>query len=182
MNGSLYFVAIIPPQQVCDAIIPVKLDFKERFNSRHALRLVPHITLKAPFSSPEHHTVTDWFSNIPAGVSPFAQELKNFNCFANKRNPVIFIEPVLNEALKQLQRNIVLDFKKHFPAVPAPQNEVSFHPHMTVGYRDLSYENFGMAWNEYREKKFEATFMVENFCLLQHNRKQWNIITTCALA
>jgi 2'-5' RNA ligase len=178
---SLYFVAIIPPQELCDAITAVKNDFKERFSSKHALRLIPHITLKAPFSSANEAKVKDWFSNVPSTVPPFQQRLHHFNCFSNKRNPVIFIEPELNDALKQLQRDIIADFKKNFATIPVPQNELNFHPHITVGYRDLSYENFLLAWSEYRDKSFDASFRVENFCLLQHDRKQWNTISKYSL-
>lgn len=177
---SLYFVAIIPPQELCDAITAIKEDFKERFNSRHALRLIPHITLKAPFSHAGHQRVLNWFTGISPTVHPFEQRLHHFNCFSGKRNPVIFIEPELNDSLKQLQQDIIADFKKNF-AIPIPGNELSFHPHITVGYRDLSYENFLLSWREYRDKNFDASFSVENFCLLQHDRKQWNIISKHSL-
>jgi 2'-5' RNA ligase len=176
MMQQLYFVAIIPPPGLRGAITDIKQDFKERFNSKHALRLVPHITLKAPFSCNDDQRVIDWFTNIPVAVSPFEQKLHNFNCFANKRNPVIFIDPELGPALKQLQKEVILDFKNNFPSIQVPQNELRFHPHMTVGYRDLSYENFKLAWSEYKDRTFDVSFMVENFCLLQHDKKQWNII------
>jgi 2'-5' RNA ligase len=176
MMSSLYFVAIIPPDDICEQITAIKHDFKKRFNSKHALRLIPHITLKAPFSSADHQQVLDWFANIPIHTTPFEQRLNNFNCFANKRNPVIFIEPVLGEPLKELQKNIIQNFKRTFSSIPVSQNELKFHPHMTVGYRDLSHDNFQLAWSEYKHKTFSASFMVDNFCLLQHDRKQWDII------
>jgi len=173
--SSIYFVAIIPPVEICDQINAIKQNFKERFESQHALRLIPHITLKSPFST-DHQQVMDWFQNIKLNIHPFRQLLVNFNCFANKRNPVIFIEPELNEALKQLQRSIVQGFKSAFPLIQVPQNELQFHPHITVGYRDLSFQHFETAWELYKNKQFSATFLVENFCLLQHDKKQWNII------
>jgi 2'-5' RNA ligase len=174
--SRLYFVAIIPPPGVCRQVTIIKEDFRDRFNSTHALRVVPHITLKAPFSVNDNQQVPDWFNDIPVTIPPFEQKLTNFNCFDNKRNPVVFIEPELSEALEQLQETVVQDFRQSFPSIPILQNELSFHPHITVGYRDLGFENFQLAWSEYQNKSFEASFLVENFCLLQHDRKQWNII------
>jgi 2'-5' RNA ligase len=174
--SRLYFVAIVPPHEVCERITIIKKDFRDRFNSKHALKLMPHITLKAPFSVNDDRQVLGWFNNIPVTISAFEQKLTNFNCFANKRNPVIFIEPELSNELKQLQHTIIQDFKQHFPSIPIPQNEFSFHPHITVGYRDLGFENFQLAWREYQSKNFAASFSVENFYLLQHDRKQWHIL------
>jgi 2'-5' RNA ligase len=183
MMSCLYFVAIIPPKDICEAITKIKEDICERFNTKHALRLIPHITLKAPFSisTHRHQSIVTWFQDIPPVVQPFLQELNSFNCFANKNNPVIFIEPVLSSPLKLLQVSIITEFRKEFPDVPVSQNELRFHPHITVGYRDLAYENFQSAWREYRDKSFKASFKVENFSLLQHDRKQWNIIASRSL-
>jgi 2'-5' RNA ligase len=175
---NLYFIAIIPPQEICDAVTTIKRDFAERFGSRHALKVIPHITLKAPFSFPadEHHRLLQWFRENPVTGEPFQQKLKDFGSFENKRNPVIFIEPELNDALKQLQSTIIQYFRRSFPFIQVPSNEFTFHPHMTVAYRDLGFENFQLAWDEYISKPFGASFIVDRFHLLQHDKKQWNSI------
>lgn len=183
-SSSLYFIAIIPPPDICSEIIAVKNDFRERFRSMHALRTIPHITLKAPFSitDEERNALVDWFNEFDAGIAPFNQALHNFSCFAGRRNPVIFIEPQMNVSLKSLQEKIVSGIKQRFPDVSVAANENYFHPHVTVGYRDLTYDNFTLAWEEYRNKTFNRVFRVENFCLLQHDRKQWNIVAVHPLS
>lgn len=183
-ESTLFFIAVIPPPELCEAITQVKEDFHQRFHSRHALRLIPHITLKAPFSVPssQRGMVTDWFNTIPATVGCFEQRLEHFNCFRNKRNPVIFIVPELNSCLQQLQRIVIAAFKERFPELPVSPNELEFKPHITVAYRDLTYANFIAAWNEYAEKKFDTAFRVENFYLLQHDKKQWNVVASHSLA
>lgn len=158
MSNVLFFVAIIPPEDICERITSIKYDFRDRFGSRHALRLVPHITLKAPFGVPvaETGTVVDWFYHIPLNPGPFPQALQNFKSFSSRRNPVIFIEPELTPELQFLQQAVLADFMRAFPTISPAQNEFHFHPHITVGYRDLDYT-------------------VDNFCLMQHDKKQWNI-------
>src|SRR6476619_3234024 len=95
-RSNLYFIAIIPPDEICETVTIIKQDFADRFRSKKALKVVPHITLKAPFKFPasENIELLQLFALTPVLVHPFRQELKDFGCFANKRNPVIFIEPV----------------------------------------------------------------------------------------
>lgn len=177
-KANLYFIAIIPPPEIREAVTAIKKDFAERFKSSKALRVIPHITLKAPFKFPaEQHTeLLRWFALTPVTVNSFQQELKNFGSFANKRNPVIFIEPVINKSIKQLQKNVLNHFIKSFGKEQVAQNEYKFNPHMTVAYRDLLFNHFNIAWEEYKAKNFEAVFEVNSFHLLQHDGKKWESV------
>lgn len=180
---NLYFVAIIPPQELCDKITAIKQDFAERFGSKHALKVIPHITLKAPFSvyKDAHDVVVNWFKNIPVDIPAFEQKLKNFGSFSNKRNPVIFIEPELSSALKQLQKLVLHQFIKSFPSIQVPLNEKKFYPHITIAYRDLTYADFQLAWDEFISKNFESVFLVNEIHLLQHDGGKWNSIARNSL-
>lgn len=177
-KANLYFIAIIPPQEIREAITAIKQDFAERFKSSKALKVIPHITLKAPFKFPaEKHTeLLRWFASTNVTTNSFQQELKDFGSFANKRNPVIFIEPVMNESLKTLQRNVLNHFINELGKEQVAQNEYKFNPHMTVVYRDLTYHQYKIAWEEYQSKKFEATFEVRSFHLLKHDGKKWESV------
>src|SRR5438105_3041247 len=128
--SNLYFIAIIPPNKICESITTIRQEFADRFKSKKALKVIPHITLKAPFkfTAQDHMALLRWFALTPVSVHPFQQELKNFGCFANKRNPVIFIEPVINELLATLQKNVVGHFIKSFGKNQVAQNELKFNP------------------------------------------------------
>jgi 2'-5' RNA ligase len=180
---NLYFIAIIPPQGVCNEITAFKNDFANRFNSVKALKVVPHITLKAPFKLPtvEHAALLDWFQKLYINLYPFAIELKDFGAFHNSRSPVVFVNPIMNASLYSLQGEVLKSFIAAYPDVPIPFPELKFFPHITIAYRDLQPQMFKKAWEEYSEKKFEATFEVVNFHLLQHDGKKWNIISTYPL-
>ncbi len=177
-SSNLYFIAIIPPDEICEAVTTIKQDFADRFKSKKALKVMPHITLKAPFKFPaqEQTSLLRWFALTPVSIHPFQQMLKDFGSFANKRNPVIFIEPVMNKSLSMLQKNVINHFVKAFGKDQVAQNEFKFNTHMTVAYRDLLFQQFKIAWEEYKTKKFEANFEVNSFYLLQHDGKKWNSI------
>lgn len=180
---NLYFIALIPPIDVSDAITKFKEDFSERFSSHKALKVMPHITLKAPFMLPDvaHKDLLLWFKKLFIGVDLFTVELNNFAAFHNKYNPVVFINCVMNTGLYSLQNEIIRSFKTSFWFIKPHDVDLKFKPHMTVAYRDLSPEAFQKAWVEYKAKEYKAVFEVKEFYLLQHNTRKWDIIATYPL-
>jgi 2'-5' RNA ligase len=176
---NLYFIAVIPKRELREKITAFKQDFAKRFNSSKALKVYPHITLKAPFKYPSnaYNRVLDWFENLQINQQPFTIELKDFDAFPNKMNPVIFIHPEPNVQLQFMQQEIINDFKIFLPAA-VHSTDIKFNPHVTVAYRDLDGDNFYKAWQEYKHKKFNASFEVDAFYLLQHDSKKWNLIAT----
>ena len=182
-SSNLYFIAIIPKRELREKITAFKQDFAKRFNSKYALRVFPHITLKAPFKfSPDmHEELLRWFNDLHILQKQFSIQLKNFGAFENKRNPVVFVQPIITKELQSLQQQLISSFNSVFPGNIHP-TDLDFHPHMTIAYRDLSFEMFKQAWNEYKHKSFNATFEVDAIYLLQHDSKKWNIISTHNLA
>ena len=54
-------------------------------------------------------------------------------------------------------------------------NSRPFKPHMTVAFRDLRKPHFQLAWNEFNNRKFKETMLVDSLALLKHNGKVWKI-------
>ncbi|HEU4576049.1 MAG TPA: 2'-5' RNA ligase family protein [Chitinophagaceae bacterium] len=170
---GLYFIAILPPPQIMQEVTAIKQEFAGRFQSRHALKVPPHITLKEPFQmlfkneAPLSTALNTFFNKFDS----FEIALRNFGCFANKQNPVIFIQPDENLFLQKLYQGL-MDFlqKTGFfrAAITRP-----FHPHMTVAYRDLSMDNFKKAWLEFSKRTYYETFSVTEIWLLHHTGNVW---------
>lgn len=179
----LYFLAITMPDEISKKIIEIQENISTRFGSRASLKVMPHITLKAPFKCPvvTHPIVLDWFENLNIKVSRFDLELKDFGAFHNKNQPVIFINPEPNVTLMKLQKQVLEEFQNVFPEISVMNLEINFHPHVTVAYRDLTIESFREAWPEFQVKKFSETLEVYNFHLLKHDGKRWNIVRSFSL-
>jgi 2'-5' RNA ligase len=182
MKTSLFFIALIPNRESREKINTFKLDFSKRFGSSKALKVYPHITLKAPFKCSEggKSELLNWFTQMNTRQEPFSIELNGFGAFHNKHNPVVFINPVINSDLIQLQKELMIGFNSIFPAYIHPV-DVNFKPHITVAYRDLTPEKFSEAWQEYKHKPFNDVFDVTAIYLLEHDRNKWNIISTYKL-
>ena len=175
----MYFIAVIPPQEIRDAITEFKKDIAVRFQSKAALRIIPHITLKAPFRVPasDHEDLIRWFQNCRVSVPPFQQQIRDFGSFRNGRNPVLFVKPVMNEYLRQLHNEVIQNFSDGYSSEKVLKSETDFHPHITVVYRDLKFSMFKQAWREYSTKQYSATFEVTDFHLLRHDGRVWNSIS-----
>lgn len=180
---NLYFIALIPERGLREKINIIKKDFALRFNSNAALKVYPHITLKAPFKCPvkEHDELMEWFFELNSFPKTFSVRLDGFGVFDNKTHPVVFIKPELSSDLNFLQKELIASFSSLMPEDVHPV-DLNFKPHITVAYRDLRPDMFTEAWNEYRTKPFQEIFSVTAFYLLQHDTKKWNIISTHTLS
>ena len=175
---NLYFIALLPPENISNEINAFKQEIAKYYESNRALRVMPHITLKAPFKleSEKHILLLEWFRHIPVPVSSFNIELNGFGAFDNSKNPVIYVKPVNNDLLSKLQNEIITDFEKAFPEAGISYIERNFKPHMTIAYRDLQYSMFAKAWPNFKDREYNTEFMAESICLLQHDGRQWNLI------
>ena len=178
----LFFIAIVPTKNVADAITAIKHDFAARFGSSRALRVMPHITLKAPFKMPESKRagLLQWFGKLDLKCAAFDVILKDFGAFDNPENPVIFVKPETSALLEKLQTAIIDKVSSLLPKAVG-MTDTHFHPHMTVAYRDLTRENFENAWAEYQHRAFSASFRADAICLLEHDGTKWNIVATLPL-
>lgn len=173
-----YFIAIIPPGNISAQIRAFQNEFKESYKSVASLKNMPHITLKAPFITDAlyHESILNWFRILPLDFKPFTIKLLNFGAFNHPKNPVIFVQPLLNNALHNLQKAVINSFQTSFPQIALHFYEQQFKPHITIAYRDLNYTEFERAWNDYNTKKYNAHFIADSVYLLQHNGNEWRVL------
>lgn len=159
---KLYFIAIYPPQQIIDEVRMFKKDFAQNYNNSKALKNEAHITLFPPFSRELEleNDIIEAFRKIDTHISPFEIVLDGFGSFPNPKNPVIFVHPEENDPLKDLHSKV----KKQFNFI-----NTSFNPHVTVGYRNLSFDNYLKAWEIYKNKEYKTSFIVDKITLLRHD-------------
>ncbi|MEI7487758.1 MAG: 2'-5' RNA ligase family protein [Chryseobacterium sp.] len=160
---KLYFIAIYPPQQIIDEVKIFKHDLALNYNNSKALKNDAHITLFPPFSREIEleEDIHIAFQKIDTNISPFEITLNGFHGFPNK-NPVLFVKPEENEHLIELYNKV----KQHFNFI-----RYAFNPHMTVGYRDLSFDNYLKALEVYKNKNYKTKFLVDKIILLRHDGK-----------
>lgn len=161
---KMYFIAIYPPEEIIQQIKEFKRDLAISFHSSKALKNDAHITLFPPFSRELEleEDIHIAFQKIDTTLSPFEIELNGFESFPNPKSPVIFVHPEDNIQLKNLYNRV----KQQFNFA-----KYSFTPHMTIGYRDLTWENYLKAWEKYQHKEYKTKFLVNKILLLRHDGK-----------
>ena len=157
----MYFIAIYPPQEIIEEIKVFKRDLAIHYGNSKALKNEAHITLFPPFSreielEDDIHVA---FQKINTEIEPFEIELNGFGSFPNPNNPVLFVQPESSPLLEELYHHVKQQFNF---------GKYSFHPHMTVGYRNLNWENYLKAWEKYKTKEYKTKFLVDKIILLRH--------------
>jgi 2'-5' RNA ligase len=179
-SENLYFIAIIPPEPIYAEALALKHHFKDQYNSKAALNSPPHITLHMPFKWKESKE-----ADLISGLETFSKKQNAFeiqlNNFAAFEPRVIFIDVIKNEKLATLQKQVKRFCKAQLNIFNADYKDIAYHPHLTVAFRDLKKPEFYKAREEFKERKFEASFSVEAITLLKHDENGWEVFKQLAL-
>ena len=175
MKDSLYFIAVVPNEGVSSEVESFKKEVAEKFGSNHALRSPPHITLHMPFKWKNHKELVmlDLIGNLNDEITPFQIELNGFDFFEPR---VVFVNVEENKELENLQSKVVRECRKKLNLDNANYKDRPFHPHMTIGFRDLKKPAFYQAKAYYENKTYFAQFELKKITLLKHDGKKWQVI------
>jgi 2'-5' RNA ligase len=169
---SLYMIAIVPPEELRIRIEKVRFEFAAAYHCSEALRPPVHITLYPPYKDDKIHesAVIALLQQWAAQQKCFPVSLQNFGSF--ERNGVIFIDVEKSKELKALHKSLTTQMTKllELHQLDRPKD---FHPHFTIGYRDIPKDLFPGAVKDYRPRKFEASFEVNEIVLWKHSGKNW---------
>ena len=173
-NKQLCFIALLPPPEVQAEANAIKAHFAEAYESFHAQKSPPHITLKAPFKWP-----IEQLPNLKTTLEEFSQNqsavpvtLSGFGAFPPR---VIYVHLEKTPDLLAMEKALLSNLEDKLGLVDRVAQSRSFVPHMTVAFRDLSKSNFRKAWAIYQEKRFDYQFTVNELTLLLHNGKFWEV-------
>lgn len=172
---KLYFLALVPPDDLSIEITKLKQYFFDKYQSKASLRSPPHITLHMPFKwdeAKEQHII-EFLDKFSKERHSFNLTLENYGAFIPR---VIFIGVNNSQNLNDLQKDLTSFMKFNFNIFNSNYKEQAFHPHITLAFRDLKKRFFFEAWEEFKDKEFAAEFTVQSFSILKHNGKEWEIL------
>ena len=171
---QLYYVAVIPDEELCRQIHDLKLHIAYTYHSKAALKSPPHITLFMPFRWKEEKE-DRLFTTLGEVASSWESFPVQLNAFGAFRQKTLYIHVEESKQLAQLRKEVIKSFKRQLNIFDQGFEERPFRPHITVAFRDLKKPMFKKAWEEeFKEKAFEASFDVHQLTLLKHNGKHWD--------
>ena len=170
----LYFIALLPPQEIQDFATGIKQYFADNYDSKLAFKSPPHITLQPPFEwdSSQIIELEDCLEKFVIGRSSIPIILDGYNAFAPR---VIYIDVVQSADLMNLQFELMSNLETNLGIVDKVGKSRGFTPHMTVAFKDLKKSQFKAAWNELENKELHFEFTASKLTLLNHENKKWNI-------
>lgn len=165
-------MALIPPEPVYADVQKLKEHMSDCYGSKGALRSPPHITLHMPFDWPDRkmEKLTDGLQSLAAGWPAVDVDLIGFGHFGER---VIFIQVEASRQLITMQQSLRSAFRSRFFLLNDRYRDLPFHPHMTIGFRDLKPAAFRKAWQELGDSAFKASFRAAEIMLLKHTEGLW---------
>ena len=171
---SLYFIALLPPQEIQDFATGIKQYFADNYDSKHAFKSPPHITLQPPFEWDTSKIIEleECLQKFALGQNSISIILDGYNAFAPR---VIYIDVVQSPDLINLQFELMSYLETNLGIVDEVGKSRGFTPHMTVAFKDLKKSKFKAAWSEFENKQLNFEFTASRLTLLKHENKKWNI-------
>lgn len=173
---TMYFVALVLPEELNKKVLSWKNYMLERYNCKVSLKSPPHITLVPPFWLDEEqkdNLLTD-VNSIAAGFKSFFIKTNNFSAFKPR---TIFIDVEKNKELEGLKIKTDYFFMQN-DLYKIKIDTRPFHPHITIATRDLFKKSFQEAWKIFEKESFEEKWEAKGISLLRHNKKNWDVIHT----
>lgn len=171
---SLFFIALLPPPEIQDYVTQIKQHFADRYASRAALKSPPHITLQPPFEwTNANLSLEEHIRTFASSAESVPVTLDGFAAFPPR---VIYVNVLKTEKLLALQADLMPHMTK-LGIVDKASKTRPFAPHMTVGFRDLTKQNFKTAWQEFQQRQLHFEFTATHLTLLIHDGRRWNVKT-----
>ena len=171
-----FFIALLPPQEIQAQARSLQQEFVDHFDSRAALKSPPHITLQPPFEWPENlPPLLYHLKEFAAQQSPLPVTLSGFESFAPR---VVYLQVLPTPELLKIQRLLGTHLESIGIAHPTVR---AFTPHITLGFRDLTPQNFQAAWAEFQSRPFVAEFTASDLTLLHYDGQRWQVEAQVAL-
>lgn len=171
---SMYYLAIVCPDNLNNKIKGFKLWMQERFGCKVALKSPAHITLIPPFwfAAEKEDILLHALHSFESSEQVIKIELNDFAHFSNR---VLFIDIKPNDHLARVR----VEAEEHFFNTLGnmiKKETRPFTPHITIANRDLKPGDFKTAWEHFSAKQFEESFMAEKISLLRLDQGKWHVV------
>lgn len=173
-SPSLYFIALLPPQAIQDEVTSYKQHFAERYESRHALKSPPHVTLQPPFKWHDDNqaVLEDCVREFAIARTAVPMTLCGFGAFPPR---VIYVNVLKTPKLLAIQAELTAHMEFSLGICEPKEKSRPFSPHMTIAFKDLKRSHFKAGWKEFKDRPLYYPFTADRLTLLLHNGQRWNV-------
>lgn len=175
-----YFIAIVPDGEVQKKATDLKLQLKEKFGLKYALKSPAHITLKMPFSWDEAKEL-----RLVSALEKFFKDQSGFGLvlrgIGNFGKRVIYVKVRKQPQLHRLQDELAQTCRKQLNLTPE-LSDYAYHPHMTLAFKDLKSSLFEEYYAYLDSIGFKDDMLVKEVALLKRENGRWAVCHCFALS
>lgn len=174
-----YFIAIVPEGEIQVKANDLKLQLKEKFNLKYALRSPAHVTLKMPFlwNEAKEDRLRSELGFFFQSQLPFRLQFKGIGKFADR---VIYIKVSENKALRRLQNEFAMMCRTKLN-LAQELSDYAYNPHMTVAFKDLKKGRFEEYFEFVKSRSFSRQMKVDQIALLKREEGRWAVLQSFPL-
>ncbi len=169
---GLYFIALIPDDPVLTQLQRLKEEAGEVFATRAALRSPPHITLAPPFRISDQRQISQVSGLLARAASDTSPVTIRHDGWGHFGDRVLYVAVEhsngISELYGRLRHDAVLqEYKIGF--------HDSFHPHITIAFRDLAPQVFPAVWSHFSSRAMTMEWQAHSLYLL-YLSDRWTVI------
>jgi 2'-5' RNA ligase len=172
---NLYFLGIIAPELIASEIKGFQEHCAQKYKSKAALKIPPHLTLIPPFylERSREAELTNAIGAFAAKQRENELSIQGFNSFGAG---TIYVAFEKNPALKNMQKELALLMSKKFGILKKDGPAYAFTPHITVAYKDLSPLRFEEAMTEFQRRIYRRKWKAASIAIVRNDFGKWNTV------
>ena len=103
-------------------------------------------------------------------------ETRKFTGFDFFDSRVVFVKVNKSSELADFQKELTAFARRELRLLNADYKDRGFHPHMTIGFRDLKKSLFGAVRDRFALREYKRVFEAKSLSLLKHDGNKWAVI------
>lgn len=166
-----YFLAIVPEGEFQDQVTRLKLDIREKFQSKYALKSPAHVTVKMPFGYNEakESQLIAMLEGFMGRYNQMSLKIKGVKTFGNR---VIYLGVDADKDLFDFQSELKTFCKKELNLVDELSDR-NYHPHMTIAFKDIKKTQFQDIFQFAANDNLKKDMLVKKIFLLKKLEGKW---------
>lgn len=168
-----YFLAIVPEGEFQEKVTMLKLEIRERFQAKFALKSPAHVTLKMPFiyNEAKEDQLIEQLRKFVSNYEPSSLVIKGVNTFGER---VIYLEVDAAEVFYDFQVDLKNFCKKELNLVDELSDR-NYHPHMTIAFKDIKKNQFQNILKYTTEVNLTQELKENQISLLKRVKGVWKV-------
>lgn len=174
-----YFLAIVPEGEFQEQVTQLKLDIREKFQSKYALKSPAHITMKMPFSynEPKEEKLIHELGAFIKNYRPMHISIGGVQRFGNR---VIYLGVDAGKDLFDFQSELKTFCKRELNLVDELSDR-NYHPHMTIAFKDIKKTEFLNIFQFATNENLKKDMLVNEIVLLKKLKGLWVVYRKLSL-